>query len=416
MEQLFHAAVSLDPEQRRAFLDRRCGGDVALRSRVEDLLRQDDEAGSFLAGLPPLAAVTSGGGDLVPGFEEVDGFRVLREIGRGAMGVVYEAEQLDSGRRFALKVLARSFTSSGEVQERFRREVQAGQRLDHPGIVAVHSFGEQEGLHYIVQELVPGGRTLADQVADMRRQPEVPEVYYRQVAETVRQIAGALDAAHGLRIIHRDVKPANILVTPEGVPKVTDFGIAKVEDALTLSRTGDVFGTPFYMSPEQVRARRGGVDARTDIFSLGATLYELLTLSRPFEGDAYQQVLKRILEVDPVAPQRLASRIPRDLSTICLRALEKRPADRYSSMAEFASDLERYLQRERISATPPGPVRVAARWARRHPTASASIGLVGGALLVCSVLLAQTVAARDAAHQSALLADSSGELAIAERT
>ena len=378
------------------------GGDALGTShhRAEDRRRQGGDTGRVPSG---------------PSLESLPGFQVLGEIGRGAMGVVYEAEQLDPRRRVALKVLARSFTTSGDVQERFRREAQAGQLLDHPGVVAAYSFGEHQGLHYIVQELVPGGRTLADRVADLRRQPEVPEAYYRQVAETARQVAGALEAAHGLGIIHRDVKPANILITPDGNPKVTDFGIAKIEDALTLSLTGDVLGTPFYMSPEQVRARRGGVDARSDIFSLGATLYELLTLSRPFGGDAYQQVLKRILEVDPVPPHRLGSRVPRDLSIICLKALEKRPADRYASMAEFASDLERYLQGRPIVATPPGGMRIAARWMRRHPTASTSIGLVCGALVICSGLLVQTLEAKESARETATLAEARASQAALER-
>ena len=187
-------------------------------------------------------------------------------------------------------------------------------------------------------------------------------------------------------MIHRDVKPSNILLTPEGAPKVTDFGLARIEDALALSRTGDFAGTPYYMSPEQAASRRIGIDHRTDIFSLGATLYEMLTLKLPFEGDTSQQVLRKILLEDPPDPRKLRSRTPRDLAVICLKAMEKRPDHRYQSMEELSADLRRFTNNEPIVAKPPGPIARGVKWVRRHPVVSVAGAVAVVALLVISGL------------------------------
>jgi serine/threonine protein kinase len=188
------------------------------------------------------------------------------------MGTVYEAEQSKLQRRVALKVLSQSHSVSTDALERFRREAEAGGRLSHSGIIAVHDFGEVDGVQYIAQELISGARDLADVLNEARGMPQVPREFYREVAEVVAEVAEALEVAHQAGVIHRDIKPANILVTGEGNPKIADFGLAKVEDALSLSMTGDLLGTPFYMSPEQARAQKSGIDKRTDVFSLGATL------------------------------------------------------------------------------------------------------------------------------------------------
>ena len=230
-----------------------------------------------------------------PGADEISwylgDFKILREIGSGGMATVYEAEQVSMKRRVAVKILPPHLSISTDAVLKFRREAQAGGRQSHPGIVATHAVGEHDGKHYIVQELIEGGRTLVDELEANRQAAALPAGYFRRVARLVVAIADALQHAHDSGVIHRDVKPANILLTNEGVPKVTDFGLAKIEDALALSRTGDFAGTPYYMSPEQAASRRMGIDHRTDIFSLAVTLYEMLTLKRPFEGETSQEVL-----------------------------------------------------------------------------------------------------------------------------
>jgi len=175
-------------------------------------------------------------------------FRILREIGRGGMGVVYEAEQISLGRKVAFKILPPHLSFSEESVLKFRREAMAGGRQSHPGIVAVHAVGEEDGLHYIVQEFIEGGGTLADRIEEIRKDGKQPPGYFRDAAALAAEVADALGHAHASGVIHRDVKPSNILITEDGRPKVTDFGLAKVEDALSLSRTGDFTGTPCYMS------------------------------------------------------------------------------------------------------------------------------------------------------------------------
>ena len=218
-----------------------------------------------------------------------------------------------------------------------------------------------------------------------------PETRLMVDANHCHTTADALQVVHDAGVVHRDIKPSNILLDGGGNPKVADFGLAQVEDALALSRTGDFAGTPYYMSPEQAAARRIGIDHRTDVFSLGVTLYETLTLSRPFEGDTSQEVLEKILMDDPPEPRRLRARMPRDLSVICLKAMQKKRDRRYPSMRAFAEDLQRFLAGETIRARAPSRTEKAARWMRRHPSLSAVIATVLVALVVVSGLLASNL-------------------------
>ena len=316
----------------------------------------------------------------------VGGYRILGKLGSGGMGTVHEAEQVALHRRVALKLLPPDRALSAAAVAKFWREAEAGGRLSHPGLVAVYEVGEDAGLHFIAQELVEGGRTLADELDEARDLGQPSAGYFRDVGRRFLAIAEALDQAHRAGVIHRDIKPSNILLTPEGDSKVGDFGLARLADGAATTRTGDVAGTPCYMAPEQVRGEKTGNDPRTDVFSLGATLYEALTLTRAFDGDTAPQVMDQVLHTDPPDPRRHLPRVPVDLAAICLKALEKRPPRRYPDMTEMAADLRRFLEHRPVTARPPGPASRGLKWVRRHPVASTAVALVAAALTVVSAL------------------------------
>lgn len=338
-----------------------------------------------------------------PGME-LGGFRLVRSIGSGGMGQVWEAEQTNLKRTVALK-LVRPDRVNERTLELFAREARAGGRLSHPGIVEVHAHGTDEGLAWIAMELVEGCWTLRDFMDEALKDGELPRDYYREVATFVAALADALEAAHQSGVIHRDIKPQNILITPDELPKVTDFGLARLTDESALSQTGEVAGTYAYMSPEQVTARRSGLDHRSDVFSLGIVLYEMLSLQKPFVGDTAAQVGFQIMNADPPALRSLRSRIPQDLEVICGKCLEKDRDRRYASMAELALDLRRHLNSEPIEATPPGRLRKLSLWARRNPTRSVAMGIAAAAFVVISILLGEYLRAnQDLAEQSKVLA------------
>jgi len=313
-------------------------------------------------------------------------FKVLREIGRGGMGVVYEAEQVSLNRKVALKVLSAHLSFSDEAVKKFRREAEAGGRQHHPGIVSIHAVGEEQGIHYIAQELVRGGKTLADRLESLGSMGDLPVGYFRKIAKLVAAIADALRHAHDTGVIHRDVKPSNILLTDRGSPMVTDFGLAKVEDALALSRTGDFAGTPYYMSPEQAVGSREKIDHRTDIFSLGVMLYEMMTLVRPFKGGTTQEVLRKIVSEEPRDPRKVSQRVPRDLAVICLKAMEKKKEHRYTNMGAMAEDLKRFIIGEQILARPAGTITKLGKRIKRNPTLSGALGVALLALVTLVIL------------------------------
>ena len=299
-------------------------------------------------------------------------FRLTRLLGRGGMGEVWEAEQTSLSRKVALKLMLPDRVSERGL-DFFAREARAGGRLAHKGIVSVFGTGEDDGAHWIAMELVDGACDLKRSLDAMRDEAEVPEGYYEHTAGFIAELADALEVAHQAGVIHRDLKPANILVAADDSPKVSDFGLAKLEDELSISSAGELLGTYYYMSPEQVATKRAGIDHRTDVFSLGVVMYEMTTLVRPFEGDTTEQVAQKILWEEAPDPKAVRSRVPRDLAVICGKAMEKDPGRRYQSMAELAEDLRRYLGDEPIQAKPPAAAQRVIKWTRRNPTKSALV-------------------------------------------
>jgi eukaryotic-like serine/threonine-protein kinase len=314
-------------------------------------------------------------------------YTILRDIGRGGMGIVYEAEHRQQRRRCALKIIPQAAALDPRQLLRFKNEAQAASRLHHPHIVPVYDIGFADGCPFYTMQLVAGS-SLAQWIQE-RRQRNSDATQdpgdYRAAADYVRQAAVALDHAHQVGIIHRDVKPANLLVQADGHLWVTDFGLASVQEGDGLTATGDVVGTLRYMSPEQASARRGVVDHRTDIYALGATLYELLTLQPAVHGLDRQQLLEQLSFGVPRPLRRIDPRIPVELETIALKTLAHAPEDRYATAASLADDLARYLAGQPIHARRPGWLARAIRWVRRRPSLAAAGGLV---VLLLAVLLA----------------------------
>ena len=343
-----------------------------------------------------------GQGGLVPG-QRLGRF-ILREfLAKGGMGQVWIARDTDLRRSVALKLVLPD-RINGHTLEMFQREARAGGRLSHPNLVATHAYGTDDGLTWISQELVQGSWTLKDFLEEVRKEESTPKDYYREVAGLVASIADGLEAAHQAGVIHRDLKPANILITEDEVPKITDFGLARVKDDSFLSVTGQFAGTWAYMSPEQITAKRMGLDHRTDVFSLGIVLYELLTQRRPFEGDTTAQLAEQIMYDDPPPVRVVRSQCPSELSLICGKAMEKRAQDRYQSAAELAADLRRHLADEPILAKPPGLVTRGVKWVRRHPAVSSAVAVGLAALTLVSTLLLKNVEINASLKEQTLIA------------
>jgi serine/threonine protein kinase/Flp pilus assembly protein TadD len=345
-------------------------------------------------------------------------FRLLREIGRGGMGIVYEAEQLSLRRRVAVKVLPFAGALDLRKLQRFRHEAQAAALLHHTNIVPVYFVGCERGVHFYAMQLIEGqpldavirqlreraapAPTAADsappdgassgsatlvaaQVGISTERSVSSRGFFRAVARLGIQAAEALEHAHQLGVVHRDIKPANLLVDGRGQVWVTDFGLARLKGEAGLTMTGDLVGTLRYMSPEQALARRVPLDQRTDVYSLGVTLYELLTLRPAHAGADRQEVLRGIAFEEPVPPRRLNRAVPPELETVVLKAMEKAPAERYATAQDLADDLQRFLKDEPVRARRPSLLQRGRKWARRHQ-AIVGAGLAG--LLVGLVLLA----------------------------
>src|SRR5881227_2606514 len=302
---------------------------------------------------------------------ELGDYELLEEIGRGGQGVVFRARQKSLNRTVALKVISLGQWASKAHLKRFRLEAEAAARLEHPGIVPIHEVGERNGSCYFSMKLVEGGQL--DEV--VRRTP----MSIRQAAELIAKVARTVHYAHEHGILHRDIKPGNILLDQKGEPHLTDFGLARlVETESTMTRTLDVLGTPSYMAPEQATGNNAAVSSVTDIYGLGAVLYQLLTGQPPFAGGATYETIKLLLDTEPRLPRLLNPKIDRDLSTICLKCLEKDPKRRYSSALALAEDLERWLKHEPIQARHTGVFARGGKWVRRNPTSALLVASLVG--------------------------------------
>jgi len=357
----------------------------------------------------------------------IPGYRINREIARGGMGVVYEAIQLELTRCVALKVLPASSGPDGrEAIERFRREASAAGKLHHSHIVPVYDFGQIGNTYYYAMELIEGQTlaalirrfateqaptvspaALADIIrggqahanrdgsgAGKWRDPSSRSIadttsrgkhYFRQAAQWIADVADALHYAHAHGIIHRDIKPANLILSNDGRLMILDFGLAKTDSQRTQTIVGSLMGTLRYMSPEQAMAKRIPIDHRTDVYSLGATLYELLTLQPVFPGKDEKEILSHVIQREPTLPRKLMPSVPTELQTICLKALEKDPNKRYATAGDFADDLRRYIQNMPIVAKPTGPVGRLVKFVRRRK--AVSVAAVAVLLLVLAVTL-----------------------------
>ncbi|MDF1662521.1 MAG: protein kinase, partial [Planctomycetota bacterium] len=313
--------------------------------------------------------------DIPDDAEEVGPYMVLEEIARGGMGVVYKAYREDLNKIFALKVLIAGEHASEESLERFRREAQSAAKLDrHPNIIQVFDAGSEDELHYFTMDFVEGC-SLAEAVRSENPLP-VHLMSPRRSAEVVSKIARALHYAHCADIIHRDVKPHNVLLDMKGEPFLTDFGLAKnLDESGHITRTGSILGSPPFMPPEQARGDLGDIDWRSDIYSLGATLYFALCKRPPFEGDTILQTLRAVVDDEPVAPRAIVPGLHRDLETICLKAMDREADCRYASALEFAEDLEAFLDGRAISAVPLSRSAKARRYLEKHPQVLAALAV-----------------------------------------
>src|SRR5262249_13439023 len=307
---------------------------------------------------------------------ELGEYELLEEVGRGGQGVVFRARQKSLNRIVALKVIRLGQWASKAHLKRFRLEAEAAARLEHPGIVPIHDVGEGDGSCYFSMKFVEGG-----QLDEVIRRESIP---IRRAVELIAKVARTVHYAHEHGILHRDIKPGNILLDQKGEPHLTDFGLARlVELESTVTRTMEVLGTPSYMAPEQAVGNNTAISSVTDVYGLGAVLYQLLTGQPPFAGGTTYETIRLLCDTEPRNPWVLNPKIDRDLNTICLKCLEKDPKRRYASALALAEDLGRWLKHEPVQARRIGPLTRGKKWVRRNP----SIAVMAAMLFALAVPL-----------------------------
>jgi serine/threonine protein kinase len=307
-------------------------------------------------------------------------YELQGEIGRGGQGVVYRARQKSLNRTVALKIIVLGHWATARHLKRFRLEAEAAARLNHPSIVPIHEIGERDGCCYFSMNLIEGGQL--DEV--VRREA----ISIRRVAELIAKLARTVHYAHEHGVLHRDIKPGNILLDKEGEPHLTDFGLARlVETESTVTRTTEVLGTPSYMAPEQASGNNVALTSATDIYGLGAVLYHLLTGCPPFAGGTTYETVRLVLETEPRQPRLLNPKVNRDLSTICLKCLQKDPQRRYASALALAEDIERWLKHEPIQARRTGLFTRGKKWLQRNPTGAISVVSLVGLVAAVGVII-----------------------------
>src|SRR5215472_1683224 len=355
---------------------RRCGAAIPPNSPQQScgacLLETGlgyDEAVAGVDSSAVASAKADGPGRPSPISMDFGDYELLEQIGRGGQGVVFRARQKSLNRTVALKVISLGQWASEAHVKRFRREAEAAARLEHPGIVAIHEVGEREGSCYFSMKFVEGGQV--DEV--VRRTP----ISIRQAAELIAKVARTVHYAHEHGILHRDIKPGNILLDTKGEPHLTDFGLARLLDAQSsVTRTIDVLGTPSYMAPEQAAGETAKLGKATDVYGLGAVLYQLLTGQPPFAGGTTYETIRLLRDTEPRPPRLLNPKVDRDLSTICLKCLEKDPQRRYASALALAEDLEHWLKHEPIQAKRSGVFTHTRKWVRRNPSTTVLVTLL----------------------------------------
>src|SRR5438477_2969017 len=313
---------------------------------------------------------------------ELGDYELLDEIGRGGQGVVFRARQKSLSRTVALKIISLGQWASKAHLKRFRREAEAAASLDHPGIVPIYEVGERDGQCYFSMKFIEAGQL--DEV--IKREP----MPIRRAVDLIAKVARTVHYAHEHGILHRDIKPGNILLDGKGEPHLTDFGLARlVETESTVTRTMEVLGTPSYMAPEQAVGNNARISSATDVYGVGAVLYQLLTGQPPFAGGTTYETIRLLLDTEPRQPRLLNPKVDRDLATICLMCLEKDPQRRYSSALALAEDLDRWLRHKPIQARRTGVFVRSKKWIKRNPALAFAAASAAALLMTLGILISK---------------------------